>query len=77
MKAATGEVISAEELGGADTHCKISGVTDYYALNDEHAIAMGRQIVANLNYTKVAQVRMMMMVVLGIAFDLLNCFCRI
>ncbi|TPX49065.1 acetyl-CoA carboxylase [Synchytrium endobioticum] len=55
VKAATGEVISAEELGGADMHCKISGVADYYALNDEHALAMGRQIVANLNYTKTAQ----------------------
>ncbi|TPX37665.1 acetyl-CoA carboxylase [Synchytrium microbalum] len=55
VKAATGEIISAEELGGADTHCKTSGVTDYMAQNDEHALAMGRQIVANLNYVKAAQ----------------------
>ena len=39
MKAATGEVVTAEELGGADVHCRVSGVADYYAQNDEHALA--------------------------------------
>ncbi|KAI9104538.1 carboxyl transferase [Phlyctochytrium arcticum] len=52
VKAATGEVVSGEELGGADLHCKTSGVTDYYAQSDAHALQLGRQIVANLNYTK-------------------------
>ncbi|KAH9272228.1 hypothetical protein BASA83_005570 [Batrachochytrium salamandrivorans] len=56
VKAATGEVVSAEELGGADLHCKTSGVTDYCAQSDEHALQIGRQIVANLNYTKAQQV---------------------
>ncbi len=45
VKAATGEVVSAEELGGADVHSRTSGVTDYYALNDEHALDMARDIV--------------------------------
>lgn len=49
VKAATGEEVSAEELGGADVHCRISGVTDHYALNDEHAIQMVRNIAGNLN----------------------------
>jgi len=48
VKAATGEEISAEELGGADLHCSVSGVTDYYAYNDEHGLALARQIVAGL-----------------------------
>ncbi|RAK56907.1 carboxyl transferase domain-containing protein [Phenylobacterium deserti] len=52
VKAATGEVISAEELGGADTHGRRSGVVDYVAENDEHALAIVRNIVANLNITK-------------------------
>ncbi|KAJ3008647.1 Methylcrotonoyl-CoA carboxylase beta chain, mitochondrial [Thoreauomyces humboldtii] len=56
VKAATGEVVSGEELGGADLHCKTSGVTDYYAHSDEHALHLGRQIVANLNYQKAPQV---------------------
>jgi len=50
VKAATGEVVTAEALGGADVHCRISGVADYYAQNDEHAIAQTRRIVSNLNY---------------------------
>ena len=50
VKAATGEVVTAEALGGADVHCRISGVADYYAQNDEHAIAQTRRIIANLNY---------------------------
>jgi len=52
VKAATGEVISAEELGGADTHGRRSGVVDYVAENDEHALSMVRAIVANLNGAK-------------------------
>ena len=48
VKAATGEEVTAEELGGADVHSRISGVTDHYATNDEHALAIGRSIVANL-----------------------------
>ncbi|MBO0777468.1 MAG: methylcrotonoyl-CoA carboxylase [Ktedonobacteraceae bacterium] len=49
VKAATGEEVSAEDLGGADVHCRISGVTDHYALNDEHALAICRSIVSHLN----------------------------
>ena len=49
VKAATGEVVTDEELGGADVHCRISGVSDYYAQNDEHAIHITRNIVECLN----------------------------
>src|SRR5215208_6827406 len=49
VKAATGEEVSAEDLGGGDVHTAISGVADHLALDDEHAIALGRSIVANLN----------------------------
>src|SRR5689334_6144028 len=52
VKAATGEVISAEELGGADTHGRRSGVVDHVANDDEHALEIVRSIVANLNTTK-------------------------
>jgi len=52
VKAATGEVVTAENLGGADIHCKISGVADHYAENDKHALEMARSIVANLNFQK-------------------------
>ncbi|MBI3967017.1 MAG: methylcrotonoyl-CoA carboxylase, partial [Chloroflexi bacterium] len=52
VKAATGEEVTAEELGGADVHCRLSGVTDHYATGDEHALAITRSIVANLNHTK-------------------------
>ncbi|MDQ2713927.1 MAG: methylcrotonoyl-CoA carboxylase [Chloroflexota bacterium] len=52
VKAATGEEVSAEDLGGADVHCRTSGVTDHYALNDEHALAICRSIVTNLNRRK-------------------------
>lgn len=52
VKAATGEVVTAEALGGADVHCRTSGVADHYAQNDEHALAMTRRIIANLNYQK-------------------------
>ncbi|CAH1104145.1 unnamed protein product [Psylliodes chrysocephalus] len=48
VKAATGEEVTAEDLGGADLHCTTSGVTDHYALNDEHAISIARKIVQNL-----------------------------
>ncbi|MBX2861893.1 MAG: acyl-CoA carboxylase subunit beta [Vampirovibrio sp.] len=49
VKAATGEDVTAEELGGADVHCRTSGVTDHYALDDEDALAITRNIVENLN----------------------------
>lgn len=52
VKAATGEVVSAEDLGGADVHSRISGVTDHYANDDNHALSIARQIVGNLNHTK-------------------------
>src|SRR5947207_11684716 len=52
VKAATGEVVSAEELGGADVHSRVSGVTDHYALDDRHAIGIARHIVGNLNRVK-------------------------
>lgn len=52
VKAATGEVVSAEELGGADVHSRISGVTDHYAENDAHALGIARRIVASLNDVK-------------------------
>ncbi len=48
VKAATGEVSTAEEIGGADVHSRVSGVTDYYAQNDSHALALARRIVADL-----------------------------
>src|SRR5436853_1150154 len=49
VKAATGEVVSAEDLGGADVHTRISGVTDHLALDDRHALGIARHIVGNLN----------------------------
>ncbi|MEO1192829.1 MAG: carboxyl transferase domain-containing protein [Pseudomonadota bacterium] len=52
VKAATGEVVSAEDLGGAEVHTKTSGVSDHYAENDAHALALARRIVANLNWSK-------------------------
>jgi 3-methylcrotonyl-CoA carboxylase beta subunit len=52
VRAATGEVVSAEDLGGADVHSRISGVTDHYALDDPHALAITRRIVGNLNRSK-------------------------
>src|ERR687893_1331498 len=48
VKAATGEEVTAEELGGADVHTRLSGVADHLAENDEHALAIARRIVANL-----------------------------
>ena len=55
VKAATGEVVSAEDLGGADVHCRTSGVTDHYANNDHHALVLMRRAVARLNRVKPAQ----------------------
>jgi acetyl-CoA carboxylase carboxyltransferase component len=52
VKAATGEEVSAEDLGGAEVHSRKSGVTDHYALNDEHALAIVRSIVSHLNRRK-------------------------
>jgi 3-methylcrotonyl-CoA carboxylase beta subunit len=54
VKAATGEEVTAEELGGADVHTRISGVADYLADDDAHALAMVRRIVSNLNRTGTA-----------------------
>jgi 3-methylcrotonyl-CoA carboxylase beta subunit len=52
VKAATGEVVSSEELGGGDLHARISGVVDHLAMDDRHALAVARDAVANLNWTK-------------------------
>ncbi len=52
VKAATGEEVSAEDLGGADVHCRVSGVSDHYAQNDEHALQLTRQSISRLNRTK-------------------------
>jgi 3-methylcrotonyl-CoA carboxylase beta subunit len=52
VKAATGEIVTAEELGGADIHTRVSGVADHLALNDHHALAIARRIVGNLNRPK-------------------------
>jgi acetyl-CoA carboxylase carboxyltransferase component len=54
VKAATGQVVTAEELGGADVHARRSGVADHYATSDEHALALVRQIVRNLHTAKPA-----------------------
>ena len=54
VKAATGEEVTPEELGGAEVHTRTSGVADHLAENDEHAAALVRQIVANLNWEKKA-----------------------
>ncbi|XP_066980917.1 methylcrotonoyl-CoA carboxylase beta chain, mitochondrial [Macrobrachium rosenbergii] len=56
VKAATGEEISAEDLGGADLHCGKSGVTDHYALDDTHALHLARRIVRSLNRVKKPEV---------------------
>ncbi len=52
VKAAIGEIVSAEELGGGDTHTRLSGVADHLAQNDTHALAIARASVANLNRSK-------------------------
>src|SRR6266487_2150110 len=58
VKAATGEEVSAEELGGADVHSRQSGVTDYYATDDSHAIGIARRIVATLKQSTRADLNM-------------------
>src|SRR5439155_6916387 len=58
VKAAIGEVVSAEDLGGGDVHTRLSGVADHLAENDLHALAIARQIVANLNWTKPQPLRL-------------------
>ena len=52
VKAATGEVVSAEDLGGGDVHTRISGVCDHLAENDHHALSIARRVVGNLNWKK-------------------------
>ncbi len=52
VKAATGEIVTAEDLGGADVHTRLSGVADHYAQNDAHALGIARNIVSNLNRKK-------------------------
>jgi 3-methylcrotonyl-CoA carboxylase beta subunit len=54
VKAATGEIVSAEELGGADVHTRVSGVADHFAVDDHHALAIARGIVGHLNRVKPA-----------------------
>ena len=56
VKAATGEVVSAEDLGGGDVHTRLSGVADYLAEDDAHALALARRAVSNLNRVKPAGV---------------------
>ncbi|MCA1300366.1 methylcrotonoyl-CoA carboxylase [Stappia indica] len=56
VKAATGEEVSAEDLGGAEVHAKVSGVADHYAIDDDQALAQARRIVANLNTVKAADI---------------------
>jgi|TARA_B110000211_G_scaffold209991_1_gene247730 3-methylcrotonyl-CoA carboxylase beta subunit len=55
VKAATGEVVSAEDLGGADVHCRTSGVADHMAQNDHHALEIARSAISNLNRVKPVQ----------------------
>ncbi len=57
VRAATGEVVTAEELGGADVHSRTSGVTDHYAQDDTHALGIARRIVGHLNRMKAAEHR--------------------
>jgi 3-methylcrotonyl-CoA carboxylase beta subunit len=57
VKAATGEVVTAEELGGGDVHSRTSGVTDHLAENDTHALAIAREIVRHMNREKIPPVR--------------------
>ncbi len=56
VKAATGEVVSAEELGGGDLHARRSGVADHLAQDDHHALSLARRIVANLNHKKTVDI---------------------
>jgi 3-methylcrotonyl-CoA carboxylase beta subunit len=56
VKAATGEVVSAEDLGGADVHARRSGVADHYATDDDHALALARRIVSHLNVKRAVDI---------------------
>ena len=58
VKAATGEIVSAEELGGADVHTRVSGVADHFAVNDHHALAIARGIVGHLNRVKATELEL-------------------
>jgi len=58
VKAATGEEVSAEDLGGGDVHTRLSGVADHLAQNDAHALALARRIVATTNYVKPATMQL-------------------
>ncbi len=58
VRAATGEIVSAEDLGGADLHARTSGVADHYAADDRDALRIARRCVAGLNRTKRAEVRL-------------------
>jgi 3-methylcrotonyl-CoA carboxylase beta subunit len=58
VQAATGEIVSAEDLGGADVHARTSGVVDHYAHDDRHALALCRRIVAGLNDVKQPQIEL-------------------
>ena len=58
VKAAIQQDVSAEELGGADVHCKVSGVADHYALDDQHALYLARRCVKSLNYKKQPNITM-------------------
>ena len=59
VKAAIGEVVSAEDLGGGDVHTRLSGVADHLAENDLHALALARSVVGNLNWRKAEQVKLL------------------
>ena len=56
VKAATGEAINAEDLGGGKLHSEISGVTDYLAVDDAHAIVIARRCISNLNWPRKQEV---------------------
>lgn len=58
VKAATGEEVTAQDLGGAKVHCEVSGVTDHFAEDDQHAIELTRSIVFNLNRRKAMQMKL-------------------
>jgi acetyl-CoA carboxylase carboxyltransferase component len=57
VKAATGEVVTAEDLGGGDVHTRLSGVADHLARDDAHALALARRAVANLNRAEAGAAR--------------------
>ena len=59
VKAAIGEIVSAEDLGGGDVHTRLSGVADHLAENDLHALALARSVVGNLNWRKADQVTLL------------------